>query len=148
MASTFSTFELIFLVAYCLYCWCFLTPLLLYYAHRFYSLRRAPTIHKRHYRIVLVINVAIAIYIIFSKPTLMFAALTGSSRSDNCFKSHTNCSIAQTISDVADTISSHAWPTLLVIRVWLIYFQTTYNDQYRQGQWTQFINPRTLELQA
>eukprot|EP01083_Nonionella_stella_P155028 500260_1 len=148
LERAYTVFELIFLTTYCIYCWCFLTPSLVYYAYRFYSLRRTPTINKRHHRLVRVINIAIGIYIVFSKPSLMFAALTGSSRTDNCFKTHINCSIAQTISDIADSISSHGWPTLLLIRLWLIYFETTYNDQFCEGQWVQFINPKCIELQA
>eukprot|EP01084_Bolivina_argentea_P058532 106873_1 len=144
---SFSTFKLAFGICYCILCWCLLAPLLFYYTYQFYLLRKTPIIFKRHYRIVIVINLVISIYIIFSRPFLIISTLTGSTTDDNCLKSTTNCSIWQTISDVSDSISSHGWTSLLVVRTWFIYFETTYNKHYSKGQWTQFINPKTIETQ-
>eukprot|EP01083_Nonionella_stella_P093620 262428_1 len=149
MASPFSTFELAFTISYCIYCWCFLTPLLLYYVHQFYRLRRTPIIFKRHYRIVIVINIVISAYIIVSRPSLIIAVLYGAiePRTHNCFNTTSECSVWQTTADTSAVLTQHGWTSLLALRMWLIFFETAYNEEVSKGKWTQFIDPTSVELQ-
>eukprot|EP01083_Nonionella_stella_P023122 63941_1 len=152
MASPSDTFALGFTISFWLLCWCLLTPLLFYHLYRFYTLKESAIIHKRHYRIVIVINIIISVYLTVSRPCFILAVMEGSTGPNhNCLKAlhdantFEECSILQTIADLTDSATNHGWTTLLLMRMWLIFFETAYNQEVTKDdhKWTQFIQIHT-----
>eukprot|EP01083_Nonionella_stella_P233039 821488_1 len=138
--------EIVLTIGLCLLCWCVLAPILFYYAYKFYQLRRNPVIFKRHYRIVLAINMMVAIYIIFSRPfRIISATFYGPSDANQCFSSVNSCSVVAIIYNISSSISSHGFTSLLVIRLWFICYHTIYNHHQSRGQWIKCIDPSSVE---
>ena len=136
--------ETFYIVFICIFCWCILTPILFYYLYKFYSMRRNAVINKRHYRIVIAINIFIALLIIFKSPFAIIAVISATDRAENCYSSehidhHHHCSPFLTIATLVNSITTHGFGPLLFMRGWFIYFETKYCQLSSKGIYIPFF---------
>eukprot|EP01084_Bolivina_argentea_P144292 253198_1 len=121
--------------------YCFiLSPSLLYCAFMFYRLRFEPTIKPRHYRIVLIINGLILIYILFQKTSFIWALIHGAKKGTNGhFGSIGN--IFQSIADTAYTLTGQGFVACFLLRAWIMLFNTKWSIIVLKGKWAELIEP-------
>eukprot|EP01084_Bolivina_argentea_P239635 402745_1 len=126
--------------------WFIFTPSLIYYALLFYRLRHISTIKSRHYRITLIINCLILIYILLEKPSFIWAVIHGAIKGTNGHPDSLG-HLFQSISDTSYTFSGQGFVACFVLRAWIMFFNTKWSIFVLKGQWAELIEPNGRHAQ-